>query len=65
MVRENRLFMNIITGRLMPDEGKIEWAKEGACGYLDQHTALKKGMTIGSFPLHLIFMIWKNEMNDI
>ncbi|MCU6762529.1 Uncharacterized ABC transporter ATP-binding protein YheS [uncultured Roseburia sp.] len=39
-------FMNIITGRLMPDEGKIEWAKNVRVGYLDQHTVLQKGMTI-------------------
>ena len=39
-------FMNIITGKLMPDEGKIEWAKNVRVGYLDQHTALAKGMTI-------------------
>lgn len=41
-------FMNIITGKLMPDEGKIEWAKNVRVGYLDQHTALEKGMTIRS-----------------
>ncbi|WMC94438.1 ABC-F family ATP-binding cassette domain-containing protein [Kineothrix sp. MB12-C1] len=39
-------FMNIITDKLMPDEGKIEWAKNVRVGYLDQHTALEKGMTI-------------------
>ncbi len=39
-------FMNIITGKLMPDEGKIEWAKNIRIGYLDQHTVLQKGMTI-------------------
>ncbi|MBR5473792.1 MAG: ABC-F family ATP-binding cassette domain-containing protein, partial [Lachnospiraceae bacterium] len=39
-------FMNIITGKLMPDEGKIEWAKNVNVGYLDQHTALSKGMTV-------------------
>ncbi len=39
-------FMNIITGRLKPDEGKIEWAKRVRVGYLDQHTALNKEMTI-------------------
>ena len=38
--------MNIITGKLMPDEGKIEWAKRVRVGYLDQHTVLKPGMTI-------------------
>lgn len=39
-------FMNIITGKLMPDEGNIEWAKNVRVGYLDQHTVLEKGMTI-------------------
>ncbi len=39
-------FMNIITGKLMPDEGKVEWSKNVRVGYLDQHTVLEKGMTI-------------------
>lgn len=39
-------FMNIVTGTLMPDEGKVEWAKNVRVGYLDQHTVLQKGMTI-------------------
>ena len=39
-------FMNIITGKLMPDEGTVEWAKNVRVGYLDQHTVLKPGMTI-------------------
>ena len=39
-------FLNIVTGKLMPDEGKIEWAKDIRVGYLDQHTVLSKGMTI-------------------
>ena len=39
-------FMNIITGKLMPDEGTIEWAKHIRVGYLDQHAVLEKGMTI-------------------
>ena len=39
-------FMNIITGTLIPDEGKIEWAKNVRVGYLDQHAVLEKGMTI-------------------
>lgn len=41
-------FMNIVTGKLMPDEGKVEWAKNVRVGYLDQHSTLTKGMTIGS-----------------
>ncbi len=40
-------FMNIITGKLMPDEGTVEWAKNVRTGYLDQHSVLEKGMTIG------------------
>lgn len=39
-------FMNIVTGKLMPDEGKVEWAKNVRVGYLDQHSTLTKGMTI-------------------
>ncbi|KIR04014.1 ABC transporter ATP-binding protein [Lachnospiraceae bacterium TWA4] len=60
-------FMNIITGKLMPDEGSIEWSKNVRVGYLDQHTALEKGMTIGSV-LHSAFdFLFKMEeqMNDI
>ena len=29
-------FMNIVTGKLMPDEGKIEWSKNVHAGYLDR-----------------------------
>ncbi|WDF03350.1 MULTISPECIES: ABC-F family ATP-binding cassette domain-containing protein [Shouchella] len=39
-------FMNIITGKLMPDEGKVEWSKKVRVGYLDQHTVLERGMTM-------------------
>ncbi len=39
-------FMNIITHKLEPDEGTIEWSKRVRVGYLDQHTVLEKGMTI-------------------
>ena len=39
-------FMNIITGKLMPDEGTVEWKKNVRVGYLDQHTVLKREMSI-------------------
>lgn len=39
-------FMNIVTKKLLPDEGKIEWNKNVKVGYLDQHTILEKGLTI-------------------
>ncbi|MCA1032583.1 ATP-binding cassette domain-containing protein [Bacillus timonensis] len=39
-------FMNIITGKLEPDEGKVEWSRNVRVGYLDQHTILERGLTI-------------------
>ncbi len=39
-------FLNIITGKLMPDEGKVEWCNRITTGYLDQHTRLIPGKTI-------------------
>lgn len=39
-------FLNIVTDKLMPDEGKVEWAKNVRVGYLDQHSVLEKGMSI-------------------
>ncbi|MCI8348713.1 MAG: ABC-F family ATP-binding cassette domain-containing protein [Firmicutes bacterium] len=39
-------FLNIITGKIMPDQGKITWSRHVKVGYLDQHSVLKKGITI-------------------
>ncbi|GLC29995.1 ABC-F family ATP-binding cassette domain-containing protein [Clostridium omnivorum] len=39
-------FMNIITGKLTPDEGQIEWSNRVRVGYMDQHTVLQSGQTI-------------------
>ncbi|MBE6024935.1 MAG: ABC-F family ATP-binding cassette domain-containing protein [Cellulosilyticum sp.] len=39
-------FLNIITGKLMPDEGTVEWSNRVTVGYLDQHAALTPGTTI-------------------
>lgn len=39
-------FLNIITGKLMPDEGQIEWSNRVTVGYLDQHSVLQPGTTI-------------------
>lgn len=39
-------FLKIITGKLMPDEGQIEWSNRVSVGYLDQHAALTPGTTI-------------------
>ncbi len=39
-------FMNIVTGSMEPEEGKVTWAKNVKVGYLDQHTVLEENMTI-------------------
>ena len=60
-------FMHIITGKLMPDEGKVEWAKNVRVGYLDQHTALEKGMTIRDVLASAFDFLYEmeNQMNEI
>jgi len=60
-------FMNIVTGKLQPDEGEIQWAKNVRVGYLDQHTHLNKGDSIrdvlkGAFQYLLDL---EKEMNEI
>ncbi len=39
-------FLNIITGKLTPDSGTVEWCKHITTGYLDQYSTLEKGKTI-------------------
>ncbi|MEJ8736772.1 ABC-F family ATP-binding cassette domain-containing protein [Erysipelotrichaceae bacterium HCN-30851] len=39
-------FLNILTGKLIPEEGKVSWCRRITRGYLDQHTVLEKGKTI-------------------
>lgn len=56
-------FMNIITGKLMPDEGKVEWAKNARVGYLDQHTALEQGMSIGDVLKSAFDYLFEMEQN--
>ena len=60
-------FMSIVTGKLMPDEGKVEWAKNVHAGYLDQHAVLGKGMTIGQVLKSAFDPLLKKEerMNEI
>ena len=60
-------FMNIITGKLQPDEGKIEWSKQVRVGYLDQHTVLEKGMSIRDVLKSAFDFLFQMEerMNDI
>jgi len=39
-------FMNIITSKLMPDEGQVISSNNVRVGYMDQHAALEQGLTI-------------------
>jgi len=39
-------FLNIITGKLIPDEGSVSWCRHITTGYLDQSSTLSKGKTI-------------------
>lgn len=38
--------MNILTGQLLKDTGKVEWTPNVRYGYLDQHTNLQPGKTV-------------------
>ena len=60
-------FINLVTGKLMPDEGKVEWAKNVHAGYLDQHAVLEKGMTIQDVLKSAFDPLLKKEerMNEI
>ncbi|MCI9034124.1 MAG: ABC-F family ATP-binding cassette domain-containing protein [Lachnospiraceae bacterium] len=60
-------FMNIITGTFVPDEGKVEWAKNVRIGYLDQHTVLQKGMSVRSVLASAFDFLYVMEtrMNDL
>lgn len=60
-------FMNIITDKLMPDEGKIEWSKNVRVGYLDQHTVLEDGMTVRDVLKNAFVYLFdlEQKMNDI
>ena len=56
-------FMSIVTGKLKPDEGKVEWAKNVRVGYLDQHAELKKGMSIKDVLKQAFDFLFETEAN--
>ena len=39
-------FFSVLTGKIVPDEGKVTWSSKVRVGYLDQQTVLEKGTTI-------------------
>ena len=59
-------FLNIITGKLAPEEGKVEWCNRITTGYLDQHTSLEKGKSIKEVlqdAFHHLFDLEKEMMD--
>jgi len=54
-------FMSILTDHLEPDEGKITWASKVRVGYLDQHSSLKKGMSIREILQQAFGYLFENE----
>ena len=56
-------FMSIVTGKLKPDEGKVEWAKNVRVGYLDQHAELKRGMSIKDVLKQAFDFLFEMEAN--
>ncbi|PZD93668.1 ABC transporter ATP-binding protein [Paenibacillus sambharensis] len=59
--------MNILTGKVLKDNGRVEWTPKIRYGYLDQHTALTPGHTIRDVlkDAFLPLLELEQEMNDI
>lgn len=60
-------FMRIITGKLEPDSGTIEWSKRARVGYMQQHNVMEKGSTIREVlrsAFQYLFDL-ETEMNDL
>jgi ATPase subunit of ABC transporter with duplicated ATPase domains len=59
--------MNILTGKLLKDEGKVEWTPRVQYGYLDQHTKLEAGKTIRDVLKDAFapLLVLENELNEI
>ena len=36
----------LLTGSLLPEEGRIEWSPRARVGFLEQHITLQEGMTV-------------------
>ncbi len=60
-------FMRIITNKLMPDEGVIQWSNRVRVGYLDQHAELEKGMTVRDVLRTAFDYLYdvERELNDV
>lgn len=59
--------MNILTGQIIHDTGKVEWLPNTHYGYLDQHTLLSAGRTMRDTLRDAFLPLYKKEeeLNDI
>jgi ATPase subunit of ABC transporter with duplicated ATPase domains len=59
--------MNILTGKQLKDEGKVEWTPRVRYGYLDQHTKLEAGKTIRDVLKDAFapLLVLEQELNEI
>ena len=59
--------MNILTGKQLKDEGRVEWTPKVRYGYLDQHAKLTPGKTIRDVLKDAFLPLFEleQEMNDI
>src|SRR4051794_2645916 len=59
--------MNILTGQIIHDAGKVEWLPNTHYGYLDQHTLLTAGRTMRDTLRDAFLPLYKKEeeLNEI
>ncbi|NRG46863.1 ABC-F family ATP-binding cassette domain-containing protein [Bacillus sp. CRN 9] len=59
--------MNIITGQLIHDSGRVEWTPNVHYGYLDQHTVLTPGKTMRDALRDAFLPLYEkeNELNEV
>ncbi|WP_142827059.1 ABC-F family ATP-binding cassette domain-containing protein [Planococcus soli] len=59
--------MNILTGKIIHDDGRVEWQPRTHYGYLDQHTQLQPGRTIRETLQDAFLPLYQKEaeLNDI
>lgn len=59
--------MNILTGKQLKDEGRVEWTPKVHYGYLDQHTKLEAGRTIRDIlkDAYLPLLALEQELHEI
>ncbi|HSI66616.1 MAG TPA: ABC-F family ATP-binding cassette domain-containing protein [Planococcus sp. (in: firmicutes)] len=59
--------MNILTGKIIHDDGRVEWQPRTHYGYLDQHTQLQPGRTIRETMQDAFLRLYEKEaeLNEI